>query len=115
MDIDAALGAAAESQSPTADPFSLGDAEATTEMLQRAGFEMVRLEDVHEPVLYGHDTDAALDFVCGFQVVSAALARMCHDDAARAVDRLRETLERHRGDQGVAFDSRAWLITARRG
>jgi SAM-dependent methyltransferase len=113
--IDAALGGAAKLPPPAADPFSLGDAEATTEMLERGGFEAVRLEDVREPVLYGHDIDAALEFVCGFQDVSAALEDMSHDDAAQAVDRLRETLEAHYGDNhGVAFDSRSWLITARR-
>ena len=75
--IDAALGDAVElPPPPTADPFSLGDAEATTATLERAGFEAVRFEDVHEPVLYGHDIDAALEFVCGFQDTSSALARM---------------------------------------
>jgi SAM-dependent methyltransferase len=113
--IDSALGNAAELPPPTADPFSLGDGEATTEMLERAGFEAVRFEDVHEPVLYGHDIDAALEFVCGFQDTRSALARMSRDEAARAVERLRETLEDHHGDQhGVAFDSRSWLITGRR-
>ena len=113
--IDAALGNAAQPPPPTADPFSLGNAEATTEMLARAGFEALRFEDVHEPVLYGPDIDAALEFVCGFQNVSTALARMSRDDAARAVGRLRETLERQYGDRrGVTFDSRSWLITGRR-
>jgi SAM-dependent methyltransferase len=113
--IDEALGSAAKLPPPTADPFSLGDAEATTEMLERGGFQAVRLEAVHEPVLYGHDIDAALEFVCGFQDVSAALAGMSSDDAAQAVDRLRETLEAHHGhDRGVAFDARSWLITAGR-
>lgn len=84
-------------------------------MLERAGFEAVRFEDVHELVLYGHDLDAALEFVCGFQDTRSALAGMSRDDAARAVDRLRETLEDHYGDdQGVTFDSRSWLITGRR-
>jgi ubiquinone/menaquinone biosynthesis C-methylase UbiE len=114
--IDTAVAAPAERpQPPAANPFSLGDAEATTEMLELAGFEAVRFEEVHEPVLYGHDIDAALEFVCGFQATSSALAGMSRDDAARAVDRLRETLEAHYGDaQGVAFDSRSWLITGRR-
>jgi SAM-dependent methyltransferase len=113
--IDAALGDAVElSPQPTADPFSLGDAGLTTEMLERAGFEAVRLADIHEPVLYGHDIDAALEFVCGFQDVSAALAGMSPDNHARAVDRLHETLENHYSDdQGVVFGSRSWLITAR--
>jgi SAM-dependent methyltransferase len=113
--IDAALGDAAQPPPPTADPFSLGDREATTEMLARAGFEALRFEDVHEPVLYGHDIDAALEFVCGFQNVSAALARMSGDDAAGAVERLRETLEDHfDDDRGVTVDSRSWLITGHR-
>jgi ubiquinone/menaquinone biosynthesis C-methylase UbiE len=113
--IDAALGDAVKLPQPAADPFSLGDAEATTEMLERAGFEAVRLEDVREPVLYGHNIDAALEFVCGFQDTSSALAGMSRDDAARAVDRLRRALEGHYGDdKGVAFDSRSWLITGRR-
>jgi ubiquinone/menaquinone biosynthesis C-methylase UbiE len=113
--IDAALGNAAELPPPAADPFSLGDAEATTEMLERAGFDAVRFEGVQEPVLYGHDVDAALEFVCGFQDVSAALAGMSRRDAADAVDRLRQMLEDlYDDDQGVAFDSRSWLVTARR-
>ena len=113
--IDTALGAAAERPPPSADPFSLGDAETTTEMLELAGFQAVRFDEVQEPVLYGHDIDAALEFVCGFQATSTALAGMSRDDAARAVDRLRETLEGHYGDAlGVAFESRSWLITGRR-
>jgi SAM-dependent methyltransferase len=113
--IDAALGDAAKPPPPGADAFSLGDAEATTEMLEQAGFEAVRFEDVREPVFYGHDVDAALEIVRGFQDTSAALARMSREDAARAVDRLRGTLEDHYGDdEGVAFDSRSWLVTARR-
>ena len=40
---------------------------------------------------------------------------MSDDDAARTVERLRETLAAHYSDErGVVFDSRSWLITARR-
>jgi SAM-dependent methyltransferase len=114
--IDAAVGDAAQVPPPPgADPFSLGDAEATAAILERAGFDELRFEDVREPVLYGHDMAAALDFVRGFQNVSAALASMSDSDAARAVERLRATLAAHQSDhQGVRLDSRAWLITARR-
>jgi hypothetical protein len=36
--------------------------------------------------------------------------------AARAEQRLHETLAAHlRGDDGVVFDSRAWIVSARRG
>jgi SAM-dependent methyltransferase len=113
--IDAALGDAAQPPQPDADPFSLGEADATTSMLEGAGFDAVHFEAVHEPVLYGHDLDAALAFVRGFQHVSATLANMSDEESARSVDRLRETLAAHYSDErGVVLDSRSWLITARR-
>jgi hypothetical protein len=75
----------------------------------------MRFEDVHEPVLYGHDLDAALAVVRGFQNTSAALASLSDGEAARTVERLHETLAAHySGERGVVFDSRSWLITARR-
>jgi hypothetical protein len=40
---------------------------------------------------------------------------MSDGEAARTVERLRETLATHYSDgRGVALDSRSWLITARR-
>jgi SAM-dependent methyltransferase len=113
--IDAALGDAAQPPPRDADPFSLGDAEATARMLEGAGFDDVRFDDVPEPVLYGHDLDAALAFILGWQTTSAALASLSDGEAARTVERLRETLAAHYCDErGVVLDSRSWLITARR-
>jgi SAM-dependent methyltransferase len=116
QEIDAALGDAAQRPEPGADPFSLGDARATTGILEGAGFHDVRLDDVHEPVLYGPDLDAALAIVLGFQSTRAALGGLSDGEAARTVARLRETLAAHFSDErGVALDARSWLITARRG
>jgi len=113
--IDAALGDAARPPPPGANPFSLGDAEATARVLEGAGFDGVRFEGVHEPVLYGHDLDAALAFVRGFQNTNAALAGMNDGEAARTVERLRAMLAAHHSEErGVLLDSRSWLITARR-
>ena len=113
--IDAALGDAAQPPPPGLDAFSLGDPAATRRMLERAGFADVAFQAVHEPVLYGHDVEAALAFVRGFQATGAALATLGDADAARAVERLRATLAAHYSDElGVALDSRSWLITARR-
>jgi hypothetical protein len=113
--IDAALGDAVQPPQPGADPFSLGDAEATAGILEKAGFDGMRFEDIQEPVLYGHDVDAALAFVQGFEDTSAALASLSDREAARTVERLRETLAEHYSDErGVVLDSRSWLITARR-
>ena len=105
---DAALGDAARPPQPGADPFSLGAADATAGILEGAGFDGMRFEDVHEPVLYGHDLDAAIAFIRGWQDTSDGEA--AHTDA-----RLRETLAAHySAERGVVFASRSWLITARR-
>jgi SAM-dependent methyltransferase len=113
--IDAALGDAARPPQPGADPFSLGDADATAGILEGAGFDGMRFEDVHEPVFYGHDVDAALAIVRGFQDTRTALASLSDSEAARTVERLREMLAAHYSDErGVVLDSHSWLITARR-
>jgi SAM-dependent methyltransferase len=113
--IDAVLGDAARPPPPGADPFSLGDPEVTGRILDDAGFDGVHFEAVHEPVLYGHDLDAALAFVRGFQNTSAALATLSAGEAARTVERLRAMLAAHHTDErGVVLGARSWLITARR-
>ncbi len=112
---DAALGDAAQPPQPDLDPFSLGDADATARLLEGAGFDGIRFEDVREPVFYGHDIDAAVALIRGFQESRTALSSLSDGEAARIVERLRETLVAHHTDEhGVALDSRSWLITARR-
>ena len=67
------------------DPFSLADPPAVTEVLEAAGFADVTFTDVREPVYYGPDVAAALDWVRGFTCTSEALKRLDPADAARAV------------------------------
>jgi SAM-dependent methyltransferase len=104
--------AAVPSEGP--DPFSLADPPAVEEMLQAAGFAGVEFTDVREPVYYGPDVAAALDWVRGFTCTNRVLTRLDPADAARAVERLREALAAHMSDDGVWFGSRAWIVTARR-
>ena len=114
--IDAALGDSARLPPPGEDAFSLGDREETARILEGAGFTDVRFEAVCEPVFYGPDVEAALATVRGFQDTKAALASLSDAEAARAVERLRDTLaDHHTEERGVALDSRSWLVTARRG
>lgn len=95
------------------DAFSLADPPTVLGILNAAGFDDVTATDVHEPVYYGPDVAAAMEWVRGFATVTTALERL-GDEAAAAVDRLRDALtERAMGD-GVWLDSRAWLVTARR-
>ncbi|MDG4824580.1 methyltransferase domain-containing protein [Asanoa sp. WMMD1127] len=96
------------------DPFTLADPTAVRRLLAGAGFTDVGFTDVDEPVYYGADVAAALAWVRGFTCTSELLNRLDPAAAARAVDRLRAMLSAHLTDDGVWFDSRAWLVTARR-
>jgi SAM-dependent methyltransferase len=97
-----------------ADPFSLADPLAVTEMLRAAGFADVAFTDVREPVYYGPHVAAALNWVRGFTSTSEALRRMDPAAVAHATERLRDALAAHATGDGVRFNSRAWIVTARR-
>jgi ubiquinone/menaquinone biosynthesis C-methylase UbiE len=111
------LGAA---KGPTAaacegpDPFSLADPPTVKEILKAAGFIAVTFTDVHEPVYYGPDVTAALDWVRGFTYTNEVLKQLNPAAATRALERLREALAAHLSDHGVWFNSRGWIVTARR-
>ena len=96
------------------DAFSLGDPRTVTELLEAAGFADVTLTDVSESVYYGEDVTVALDWVRRFTCTSQALARLNPDAAEGTVRRLREALAAHKRDDGVWFNSSAWIVAARR-
>jgi SAM-dependent methyltransferase len=98
---------------PLAAPaFSLADPAVVEDVLTRAGFTGVALTDLREPVYYGADADAALDAARALRMTQDLLAAAADPDAA--LDRLRAVLADHQTPEGVAFDSRAWLVTASR-
>jgi len=96
------------------DPFSLADPPAVTRILEAAGFADATFTDVREPMYFGPDVATALDWIRGFACTGEALNRLDPAAAARALGRLRTMLAAHSGDKGVRFDSRAWIVTARR-
>jgi SAM-dependent methyltransferase len=96
------------------DPFSLADPPDVTGILEDAGFAGVTFADVREPMYFGPDVATAMDWIRGFACTREALDRLDSDAAARALGRLRVILAEHNGNRGVRFDSRAWIVTARR-
>jgi SAM-dependent methyltransferase len=96
------------------DPFSLGDPATTRAVLTAAGFADVDFVDVHEPVYYGPDADTASELVLGFRETKGLLAGLEPPAADSAVERLRALIAAHQTERGVLFDSRAWIVTARR-
>jgi SAM-dependent methyltransferase len=108
-EVDRAVGA----EPDTSEAFSLGDPATVRRLL--AGFDDIGFDEVREPVFYGPDAAAAVAFVSAFQSTHDALAAMGPDEATAARERLRALMEAHRTpEHGVALDSRAWIVTARR-
>ena len=95
------------------DPFSLGDPATVRSILGPAGFDEISFADVNEPVYYGRDSTAALDFVSNF--LTTMFTGLDAASRERALERLHAALAEHETDRGVWFDSRAWIVTARRG
>ena len=96
------------------DPFSLANPTTVERILSAAGFAEATFTDVHEPVYYGEDVAAALDWVRGFSCTQDMLQRLDATAAERTLESLRETLAAHDRGPGVWFDSRAWIVTASR-
>ncbi|WP_433550336.1 class I SAM-dependent methyltransferase [Micromonospora zamorensis] len=95
-------------------PFSLADRTVTEDLLVAAGFADVDFTDVHVPVYYGPDSATAFDAVFRLWEFKDLLANLDATAAEQARTRLRTTLDAHHTDGGVYFDSRAWIVTARR-
>ncbi|MBX4957508.1 class I SAM-dependent methyltransferase [Rhizobium lentis] len=108
-----ALAAPAAVSADAPDPFSLGDQAIATALLGAAGFTSIDFIDVREPVFYGPDVDTALGALAGLYLVKDALAHV-GEPREKPLQRLRDLLEVHMTAKGVFFDSRAWIITARR-
>ena len=108
------FGAVGEALGDTGDPepFSLGDPDTVRDVLR--DFADVEFSVVHAPVRYGADAAIAYEFVLGFQGPAQTLAALDAADADAARARLRTMIEAHETDDGVLFDSRAWVISARR-
>ena len=96
------------------DPFSMADPDVIRSVLGMAGFVDVGIADVHEPVYYGPDAATAFELVLDMRQPRDLLARMNAASAQRVLASLRELLAAHETGRGVLFDSRAWLVTARR-
>lgn len=101
---------------PTSGPdaFSLADPGSTEGILTAAGFTDINFTDVREPVYYGPDSATALDNVLRLLKFQDLLTALAPTTAAQARTRLHTTLATHDTGDGVYFDSRAWIVTARR-
>ncbi|MCX2722482.1 class I SAM-dependent methyltransferase [Roseibium salinum] len=89
--------------------FSLADPAVTTDILTQAGFASVEFAQVHEPVFYGPNIDAAHEAVAGLFMEQGDSRSPEKEGVSQ---RVRALLESHLTPDGVLFDSRAWIVTA---
>lgn len=93
-------------------PFSLADPERVRNVLTRAGFTDVELDDVAADVWLGTDAEHASRLQLG--LLGWMLEGLDEAGRARAVDALRATLIAHETPDGVLLGSAAWIIRAAR-
>ena len=113
--IERALGAIVDVAAEAGpDPFALADPTETGRTLEAAGFAEPSFVDVHEPVYYGPDVAAALEWIRGFASVNAALGRLDRASTELVLERLRQAVAAHAGADGVWLGSSAWIVVASR-
>jgi ubiquinone/menaquinone biosynthesis C-methylase UbiE len=96
-------------------PFSMANADTTSEILVHAGFEEISLRRCDIPILIGHDVEEAIEFVTALGPAGEIL-RLAGDRAAHlhgAVhDALRAGLAEFETEDGIRAPSSTWIVSA---
>lgn len=96
-------------------PFSMADADTTSEILTHAGFVDISLRRCDAPILIGQDLEEAIDFVTAIGPAGEILrlagdrAKHLHGDVHAA---LREGLAEFARPDGVWASASTWIVTA---
>jgi SAM-dependent methyltransferase len=98
----------------TPGPFGLADAETTHRVLTAAGFADIVFEATDQRYCIGTDPGDAFAFFRASGIARGLTAGLEPADRERAFDALQATIVEHASDEGVTFESSAWLVTARR-
>jgi SAM-dependent methyltransferase len=93
-------------------PFALSDPVRTRAILGQAGFDDIEILPLSEPMWFGRDANDAVTFIRG--TAGWMLDGLDEGARDRALRDLRDSAEAHLVDDGVAFGSATWLVTARR-
>ncbi len=96
-------------------PFSMADADTTSDILQRAGFADVSLRRCDIPILVGNDVEEAIDMTMSIGP-AGELLRLAGDRAAHLHGEvhaaLREGLAEFDGPDGLRAPASTWIVTA---
>jgi SAM-dependent methyltransferase len=111
----AALSAGRELPAPppgAPGPFSLADPEHVRSVLGGAGFDDITLDGIAARMWFGSNADDAFQFILG--LLGWMLEGVDATGRAQALGALRRTLAAHETDDGVIYDSAAWIVEATR-
>jgi ubiquinone/menaquinone biosynthesis C-methylase UbiE len=96
-------------------PFSMADADTTSEILGYAGFEDIAFHRTDVPIKIGRDVDEAIELVMSLGPAGEIL-RLSGDRAAHlhgpVREALREGLSEFAGPDGVWAPASTWVVTA---
>jgi SAM-dependent methyltransferase len=96
-------------------PFSMANADTTSQVLQSAGFEHVSLRRCDLPLRIGRDLDEAIDFNLALGPAAEAI-RLAGAEGDRMRPELtallRDALAEFDGPDGVVAASSTWIVTA---
>jgi ubiquinone/menaquinone biosynthesis C-methylase UbiE len=96
-------------------PFSMADADTTTEVLERAGFSEICLRRCDLPILIGRDIDEAIEMVTALGPAGEIL-RLAGDRAAHLHEQVRTALRAGMADfedgEGIRAPSSTWIVSA---
>jgi ubiquinone/menaquinone biosynthesis C-methylase UbiE len=96
-------------------PFSMADADTTTDILRRAGFENVALHRCDEPISIGCDLEEAIDFLMALGPAGEIL-RLQGERAAHLHPTVRDALRAGLADLvttgGVLGQASSWIVAA---
>jgi ubiquinone/menaquinone biosynthesis C-methylase UbiE len=107
-----------ESDEPTCGPgpFSMANADTTSDILQNAGFAEIELRRCDIPILIGRDLDHAVEFATALGPAGEVI-RLAGDEAEKnrpqIVLALREALADYQGPDGVVADASTWIVSAK--
>ena len=97
-------------------PFSMANADTTSQVLLSAGFEQIQLRRCDLPLRIGRDLDEAIEFNLALGPAAEAV-RLAGDEGEKLRPQLaallRDALSEFEGPDGVVAESSTWIITAR--
>jgi ubiquinone/menaquinone biosynthesis C-methylase UbiE len=118
--VEAIVSRPEEYEEPTCGPgpFSMADADTTSEVLVRAGFAEISLSRCDEPIGIGRDVEEAIELVTALGPAGEIL-RLAGDRAAhlhaKVHDALRDGLAEFVGTGGLVAPASTWIVTAAAG